>query len=120
MPIVTKSHKPGGYVVFRTTSTDGFDMNFAGGGVPAANNPGETVTEMRISEVLWSVKGAQTWTVTRGGNTVLVLSGSGHHDYQRNGIRLEASHGDLIANVHCVLSSGDGTIILKMHKSSGE
>ena len=109
MPIVTKSHKPGGYVVFRTTSTDGFDMNFAGGGVPAA-----------ISEVLWSVKGAQTWTVTRGGNTVLVLSGSGHHDYQGNGIRLEASHGDLIANVHCVLSSGDGTIILKMHKSSGE
>ena len=31
MPIVTKSHKPGGYVVFRTTSTDGLDMNFAGG-----------------------------------------------------------------------------------------
>ena len=118
MPITTKSNKPGGYVVFRTTSSDGFKLNHAT--LPSANNAGEVVTEMRISEVLWSVKGAQTWTVTRGSNTVLVVSGSGHHDYQGNGIRLEASQGDLIANVHCVLSGGEGTIVLKMHKSSGE
>ena len=118
MPITTKSNKPGGYVVLRATEDDGLKLNHAT--LPAANSAGETVTEMRISEVMWSVASGNRWTVTRGANTILVLGGSGHHDYQSNGIRLEASQGDLIANVHCALSGGHGTIIVKMHKASGE
>ena len=118
MPITTKSNKPGGYVVLRATGSDGFKLNHAT--LPSANNAGETVSEMRISEIMWSLAASQTWTVTRGANTMLVLSGNGHHDYQGNGIKLEVSKGDVTANVHCALSGGTGSIILKMHKSSGE
>ena len=48
------------------------------------------------------------------------LAGNGHHDYQANGIKLEVSQGDLTANLNCTLSGGTGTIIVKMHKASGE
>ena len=118
MPITTKSNKPGGYVVLRATDSDGFKLNHAT--LPSANNAGETVSEMRISEVMWSVASGNRWTVKRGANTMLELGGNGHHDYQGNGIRLEVSKGDLTANVNCTLTGGTGTIILKMHKSSGE
>ncbi len=118
MPITTKSGKPGGYVVLRATENDGFKLNHAT--LPAANSAGETVSEMRISEVMWSVASGNRWTVKRGANTMLELGGNGHHDYQGNGIRLEVSKGDLTANVNCTLTGGTGTIIVKMHKASGE
>lgn len=118
MPITTKSGKPGGYVVLRATGTDGFKLNHAT--LPAANSAGETVSEMRISEIMWSVAASQRWTVKRGANTMVELAGNGHHDYQANGIKLEVSQGDLTANLNCTLSGGTGTIIVKMHKASGE
>ncbi len=118
MPITTKTGKPGGYVVLRTSATDGFKLNHAT--LPSANSAGETVTEMRISEIMWSVAASQRWTVKRGANTMLELAGNGHQDYQGNGIRLEVSQGDLTANLNCTLSGGTGTIIVKMHKASGE
>ena len=118
MPITTKSNKPGGYVVLRATDTDGFKLNHAT--LASANSAGETVTEMRISEIMWSVAASQRWTVKRGANTMAELAGNGHQDYQGNGIRSEVSQGDLTANLNCTLSGGTGTIIVKMHKSSGE
>lgn len=118
MPITTKSGKPNGYVVLRATATDGFKLNHAT--LPAANSAGETVSEMRISEVMWSIASGNRWTVKRGANTMLELGGNGHHDYQGNGIKLEVSQGDLTANLNCTLTGGTGTIIVKMHKASGE
>jgi len=118
MPIVTKSNKPNGYVVFSTSATDGFKLNHAT--LPSANAAGETVAEMSISEVMWSVNGTNRWTVTRGANTVAVLSGSGNHDYQSSGMSLEHYLGDRQANVIFALSGGTGTVVAKFHKKSGE
>ena len=117
MPIVTKSNKPNGYVVFSTTSTDGFKLNHAS--LASANSAGELVTEMTISELMWSVNGTNRWTVTRGANTVATLSGSGNHDYQSSAMRLEPYLGDRQANVVFTLSGGTGFVVAKLHKVSG-
>ena len=118
MPIVTKSNKPNGYVVFSTTSTDGFKLNHAS--LASANSAGELVTEMTISELMWSANASNRWTVARGANTVAVLFGSGHHDYQSSGMSLEPLLGDRQANVMSTLSGGTGTMVAKLHKKSGE
>lgn len=118
MPIVSKSNKPNGYVVFSTSATGGFKLNHAT--LPSANAAGETVQEMSISELMWTVNGTNRWTVTRGGNTVAQLSGSGNHDYQSSGMVLEHYLGDREANVHFALSGGTGTVVAKFHKRSGE
>jgi len=81
---------------------------------------GETVNSMAISEIIWSVDAAQKWTVTRGGNTVAILAGSGQHDYQGSGMRLEETNSQLTANCNVALSGGDGYIVVKLHKVSGE
>ena len=117
MPITVNHKKPAGYVVFRANSTSGLKLNTAAG-VPGANAIGETVGSMAISEVMWSV-GSGSWTVKRGANTVAVFSGSGYHDYQASGMRLEAVAGDLSANLDLTLS-GTGVITIKAHKVSGE
>ena len=65
--------------------------------------------------------GTATWTVARGSNTVAVLSGSGYHDYQASGMRLEAYDLERQANVQFTLSgAGGGVVVAKLHKVSGE
>jgi len=110
MPITTNQNKPGGYVVLRATGAD--TLNLA-----TAAAAGETVNSMSISQIVWSVDHNQRWTVTRGGDTVAVLSGSGGQDYQ--GIRLETD-AQLTANCNVSLSGGNGYIVVQLHKVSGE
>ena len=116
MPITVKQNKNGGYAVLRATSTEGITLATAAGS-------GETVQSMSISEIMWSVDGTNRWTVTRGNgigaNTVAVLAGSGHHDYQASGMRIETSD-VLAANCIATLSGGNGYIVIKLHKVSGE
>lgn len=100
MPITTNQNKPGGYVVLRATGAD--TLNLA-----TAAAAGETVNSMSISQIVWSADHNQRWTVTRGGDTVAVLSGSGGQDYQ--GIRLETD-AQLTANCNVALSAGNGYI----------
>jgi len=121
MPITTKSQRPNGYVVIRSTTDEGFALN-SNTVIEGANTPGELVQSMAISEVMWSVSGSSEpgfITVTRGSNTVLELSGSGNHDYQGSGIRVEQNSFELTSNV-AVSFDGVGVVVLKLHKVSGE
>jgi len=110
MPITTNQNKPGGYVVLRATGADTLNL------VTAAT-AGETVNSMSISQIVWAVDGTNRWTVTRGSDTVAILTGSGGQDYQ--GIRLETD-AQLTANCNVALSGGNGYIIVQLHKVSGE
>ena len=120
MPVTVNHRKPAGYVVFRTNTTDGLKLNTANG-KQGANSVDETVLSMAISELMWSTNGSATWTGARGANTVAVLGGSGYHDYQASGMRLEAYDLERQANVQFTLSGvGGGVVVAKLHKVSGE
>jgi hypothetical protein len=114
MPITTNQRKPNGYITFRTNSSDGLLLSSAN------SSANETVSSMGIVHAMWSVSGTNTWSIARGSNTVLVLAGSGSHDYQGEGIRLETDDAQLSSNVTATLSGGTGTLILKLHKQSGQ
>ena len=119
MPITVNHKKPAGYVVFRTTSTGSLKLNTVGASV-GANAINELVNSMSISEIFWSVDASNRWTIARGSNTVAELSGTGWHDYQASGIRLEQDAAQLTSNVVATLSGGTCTLVLKLHKVSGE
>jgi len=110
MPITTNQNKPGGYVVLRATAND--TINLA-----TAATAGETVNSMAISRIIWAVDGSNYWTVSRGSDTVAILTGSGDSDYQ--GMRLETD-AQLTANCNVALSAGNGYVVVQLHKVSGE
>lgn len=112
MAITVKQNKNGGYSILRATTDDTINLVTAAGS-------GETVNSMTIAEIMWSANGTNTWTVSRGSDTVAVLAGSGHHDYQASGMRLETT-AQITANCNVVLSGGTGYIVVKVHKVSGE
>ena len=91
-------------------------LNLNGGTYPA-NSAGETLTDLTVREIFWSVSAGETWTVARGGNTIAVFSGSGNHDYQGSGFAVSAG-GDDQANVVFTKSGGTGTIMIKLGKQS--
>ena len=115
--ITNKTGKPNGYVVVRSDATGYLNLN---GGTYPANSAGETVQSMVISEVKWSVAGTNRWTVKRGANTVAEYAYSGHHDYQECAMPLEVNSFEKTANLVFTLSGGQGVIVIKMHKKSGE
>lgn len=118
MAITVKQNKPGGIVVVRDTASSYISLNSASIGANAVN---ETVQEMYITGIKWNVSGTETWTIARGGNTVAILSGSGSHNYDDDQMRLESPvGGDAQANVVYTKSGGTGTILIKIHKVSGE
>ena len=75
---------------------------------------------MTIAEVKWSISGTNRWTVKRGANTVAEYAYSGHHDYQECAMPLEVNSFEKTANLVFTLSGGQGVIVIKMHKKSGE
>ena len=88
-------------------------LNLNGGTYPA-NAAGETLESLSIREIFWSSNA--TWTVSRGGNTIGVFTGSGNHDYQGSGFALSTG-GDEQANVVFTLTGGAaGTIMIKLGK----
>lgn len=109
MPITTKQKNPNGYVVLRATGNDTVNL------VTAAS-AGETVQSMSINEIKWACDASQRWTVTRGSDTVAILTGSGGEDFI--GMRLETD-AQLTANCNVALSGGNGYIVIKLHKVSG-
>ena len=111
------------YVTVHSDQTGSIALNRLDAGAHlGANNIGETVSTMYISQVVWgsanSTAAGSNWTVSRGANTVLVLSGSGSIDLQSEGIRVETG-GDNISNCVFTLTGGTGTIAIKLAKSSG-
>ena len=113
MAVTVNQNRPGGYLVLRATGNDFVARH-------VSNTAGEIIQTMAVTEVLWSVDASQRWTLTRGGDTVAVFTGSGHHDYQSSGVMLEANNTQLQANCNVALSGGNGYIIVKLHKVSGE
>lgn len=116
MPITVKQNKNGGYSILRATGTETVSLAEL-----AATN--ESVQSASIAEIMWSADSTNRWTVKRGGggsaNNVAVLAGSGHHDYQAAGMRLE-TNSQLTSNTTVTLSGGNGYIVVKLHKVSGE
>jgi len=114
--IVNKGTK-GGYVTAIFT-TGGFVAPSSTNAVVAANSAGETVSEMLISSVSFSAANNVVYTVSRGANTVLNLSGTGHFNFQKEGVILETG-GESAAN--CVVTkigSGVTSLVIKLHKRS--
>jgi len=103
----TGIYTSGGYVAIGSTNA-----------VVAANTAGETVSEMFISSVSWSAANNVVYTVARGANTVLNLSGSGHFNFQKEGVILETG-GESAAN--CIITkngAGVTSLVIKLHKRS--
>ena len=112
-----KTGKPNGYVVVRSDATGYLNLN---AGTYPANAAGETIQSMTIAEVKWSIDGTNRWTVKRGANTVATYAHSGHHDYQECNMPLEVNSFEKTANVVFTKSGGNGMIVIKLHKKSGE
>jgi len=112
--VVSKGVK-GGYVTAIFESGGHVQLNSANTTV-SANSAGETVNEMWISTVMVAAANAVTYTVKRGGNTVLQLSGVATFKYQDAGIQLETG-GESAANV-VVTKNGAGvaSLVVKLHK----
>jgi len=119
MAITVKQNKPGGYVVVRSTASDYLSLNSATAG-KGANAVGETVQSMTVVGAKWTVSGTETWTIKRGANTIAILAGSGSHNYDQDQMKLEDATTPETANVVMTLSGGTGTLLLKVHKVSGE
>lgn len=114
--VVNKGIK-GGYVT-AIFNAGGYIPLSSSNAARSANSAGETVQEMFITDVFWNTGGANSvvFTVARGANTVLTLTGTGHWNFPENGIALETG-GESSAN--CVVTrsgAGPGTVIIKLHK----
>jgi len=88
----------------------------------SANSVGEVVNEMLISDVYYGIGGANNvqFTIKRGANTVLILSGpgSGRFDFQAAGLTIETG-GESSANLVVTRSgTGPATVVIKLHKRS--
>lgn len=118
--VVNKGLK-GGYVT-AVFSAGGFITPNINQVAKAANTVGEVVNEMFISDVSWNIGGANnaSFTISRGANTVLIVSGpgSGRFDFQGAGITLETG-GESAAN--CVVTrsgTGAASVVIQLHKRS--
>jgi hypothetical protein len=85
-----------------------------------ANTAGETISSMHIAEIKWT--NALTygyWYIYRGSSIVFRCFGQGGHlKLAENSMRLETPT-EAQANL-VFTESGYGSIIIKMHKNSGE
>jgi len=126
MPITVNSQRPNGYVVLNTNATTFLGRPGDGGATDnKVGTSGETVQSYTIVGAKWSVSGTNTWTIRRGAgsganSTMAILAGSGSHDYQADQMKLENSTANITSNTVITLSGGSGTLLLKLHKVSGE
>lgn len=75
----------------------------------------EVLTGAYIRKVWWGTDAAgASWTVKRGGNTVLILNTSGQMDFSEAGATIT---GNSAANVSCTLAGGNGFIMLELSKT---
>lgn len=90
------------------------------GGESNANQAGETVNTLYITNVMWSCGGANSpyWEINRGANTILNLCGSGVHNYADESMRLELG-GDGAANVQISkIGTGPTTLVIQLSKQA--
>ena len=116
-PVVSRGTK-GGYLTIRTDKSGFIAANTTQ--IVGANTPGETVTAMTLSSAYYGSTGANValmgWTVARGANTILQVSGTGFQKFQEGGIVLESAT-DASANVvFTKVGAGPAFLVLKFHK----
>lgn len=112
----TVGSRGSGIVVVRSDATGGVKLNTAAG-AEGANSINEFVQSMTITDIAWSCAASAKWDIKRGDTTVYTCHGSGHLNSGDNQLRLETI-AEQTANVQFILT-GDGTLILKLHKVSG-
>ena len=114
---ITSKGTRGGYVV-GNFSAGGFIAPASSNQVVGANTALETVNEMFITDVFYATSNGVTYTVKRGANTVLQVSGAGDFHFAERGVTLEVG-GESAAN--CVIvktGSGVASLVIKLHKRS--
>jgi hypothetical protein len=120
MPITIKQKGSGIVTINTSNASEGLLLNFAGGDIEGANTSGESVSVMSVSEVMFTGH----WHILRGANVIFDTGNAnsvGHFDFQASNMRLEADNAQLTSNVTASFQGGgDGTMILKMHKQSGQ
>lgn len=111
----TTLNQRSGSIVIHTDATGYLNLN---GGTFGANVAGETVSEMTISKIVWSNANAGgSWTIARGGNTVFTAHrDNGTVDFQEEGLPLEVSTGDKVANLVFTLAGSAGNLLIKLRK----
>lgn len=107
MPVVNSKYGYG-KVIIRTNATETIQL----ADLAAPNSAIENVASASINRVYWVTDGS--WTVARGANTILNLSGEGDWDLVSHGISLSEG---ATANI-VITGSGNGTIILEVSKNS--
>jgi hypothetical protein len=101
-------NQKGNKLVVRATATTTQNLTSAN------TDAGETVRGLVLNQVYWTSNG--TWTVARGANTILVLTGEGYFDFAGTGVALGE---DSSANVVLTLSVGSvGSIVVDCAKIS--
>lgn len=105
-----------GIVVIRSDVAGGLELN-TNAGKEGANVSGETVFGMTIAHIAWTGE----WDISRGNDLVFQTpAGSwGQYDFADEQLKLETSEQEEANVVFNAVSSG-GSIIIKMHKRSGE
>mgnify|MGYP001327974076 CR=1 FL=1 len=113
---VTSSDTKGGYATLHFTGNDFHNLAHV-------QNSNETVSGLRTSSVTWSANNSGTWSLSRGGNTILTLVGSGSVNFQAGAIQVELFNhpfGDQGNVAVTLVGAGptSGTIIWKLKKIS--
>ena len=117
-PVVSRGTK-GGYLIVRTDKSGFIAANTTQ--IVGANTSGEVVTGMTLSSIYFGATGANValmgWTIARGANTILQVSGTGFQKFQEDAIVLEST-ADAAANVvFTKVGAGPASLVLKFHKS---
>lgn len=115
---IVNKHSKGGWVVAKFNANGFINLNHPTATI-GANTVGETVTRLNIVSAEWSVGGTSYWTISRGANTILILT-AGQHCFDLSDSRLlDNGAAEATSNVVITKTGSDpGTVILKLHKTS--
>ncbi len=114
---IVNKHNKGGWVIAKFNASGFIKRNHATATI-GANSAGETVTRLNIVSAEWSCGNNVHWVVSRGANTVLLLT-DGQHVMDLSDSRL-IDNGDAEATSNVVVTkvgTGPATLILKLHKT---
>ena len=109
-----------GSLVVRSDATGFISTSDNAPALNRANTAGETISSMHIAEIKWTnLYTYGIWYIYRGSSIVYRCYGQGGHlKLAENSMRLETPT-EAQANLVFV-ESGFGSIVIKMHKNSGE
>ena len=116
---IVNKHTKGGWIVAKFHTGGFITLNHPTSTI-GANTAGETVPSMNIISAEVNCGGANNiyFTIKRGANTVLVLSGQDYFDLSDSRI-IDNMGGEPQANVVVTKTgAGPSTLILKLHKVS--